>query len=195
MKMKKLNRKGFTLIELLAVIVILAVVMGIAANSVLSSMNKSRAGALSDSALIVANAFSQKYTEALVDGVPTKVYGDVTGFGGYDFSTTKNYYIDSKLADTFNISASNYAIAGSTGAATAVATSVDQSFVSFNASTGKFVVCLVANKTGSNFVDANKVTADTALSAVKTKSTDPTYNTIKIKSGNMAACSDGTKTW
>ena len=44
--MKKLNRKGFTLIELLAVIVILAVVMGIAITSVLSSMNSARAGAV-----------------------------------------------------------------------------------------------------------------------------------------------------
>lgn len=48
--MKKLNNKGFTLIELLAVVVILAVVMGIAMTSVLSAMNKSRGGSLEDSA-------------------------------------------------------------------------------------------------------------------------------------------------
>ena len=55
---QKLNNKGFTLIELLAVVVILAVVMGIAMTQVLSAMNKSRAGSLADSALVVANAFN-----------------------------------------------------------------------------------------------------------------------------------------
>ena len=41
-KRKKLNNKGFTLIELLAVIVILAIVMGVAANAILNVMNDSR---------------------------------------------------------------------------------------------------------------------------------------------------------
>ena len=57
-----MNNKGFTLIELLAVVVILAVVMGIAMTTVLSSMNKARAGALSDSATAIAQGFNTKYT-------------------------------------------------------------------------------------------------------------------------------------
>ena len=60
--LKRLNNKGFTLIELLAVVVILAVVMGIAMTSVLSAMNKSRGGSLSDTATVIAQAFNQKYT-------------------------------------------------------------------------------------------------------------------------------------
>lgn len=43
---RKLNNKGFTLIELLAVVVILAIVMGIAATSVLNSINNSRKSSL-----------------------------------------------------------------------------------------------------------------------------------------------------
>ena len=40
--MKKLNRKGFTLVELLAVIVILAIVVGIAIPSVTNIINGSK---------------------------------------------------------------------------------------------------------------------------------------------------------
>lgn len=191
--MKKLNNKGFTLIELLAVVVILAVVMGIAMTSVLSAMNKSRGGSLADTASVIAQAFNQKYTESLVDGVPTNVYGDVLT-SGYNFSTSGIYFIDKSLADTFNISANGYALADAHGAVPADA-AVTNSFISYNSSTGKFVACMVANTTGSYFVDSYKVTADTAISAIKTPSTDITFNTIKVASGNMIACSDGSKSW
>ena len=40
--MKKLNKKGFTLVELLAVIVVLAIILGIAATRVIATINKSR---------------------------------------------------------------------------------------------------------------------------------------------------------
>ena len=53
--MKKLNNKGFTLIELLAVIVILALVMGIAATSMLSTMNNSRKSTLHSAAQTAAS--------------------------------------------------------------------------------------------------------------------------------------------
>lgn len=51
---KKLNNKGFTLIELLAVIVILALVMGIAATSMLTTMNNSRKSTLHSAAQTAA---------------------------------------------------------------------------------------------------------------------------------------------
>ena len=52
--MRKLNRKGFTLVELLAVVVILALVMGIAASSMLSTMNTSRKSTLHSAAQTAA---------------------------------------------------------------------------------------------------------------------------------------------
>lgn len=201
---KRLNNKGFTLIELLAVVVILAVVMGIAMNSVLSSMNKSRGGSLSDSAMVIANGFNQKYTESLVDGVPSNVYGDVLT-DGYNFQSNAIYYLDKGLADSFNISEDGYAFVNSdtntnvsadstatpkTGITTS--TAMKNSFVYFDASNGKFVVCLVANKNGSYFVDNYKLDAVSNIVTLKIGSTDVA---VTVPIGEMFACSDGLKSW
>ena len=76
-KFKRLNRKGFTLIELLAVIVILAIVMGIAANSVLTSINNSRKSSLYSAAQNAANTLNNWATEdAMVSSANQKVLGD-----------------------------------------------------------------------------------------------------------------------
>lgn len=191
---KKLDNKGFTLIELLAVVVILAVVMGIAMSSVLSSMNKARGGSLSDSAISIAQTFNTKYTESLVDGVPSDVYGDVLGSGsGYNFQATSKYYLDTKLAATFNISAASYAL---TSKSTALSTTgVANSFISYNNTTGKFIVCMVANTSGNYYVKAYATTAATKLSALKKPSTDTTIKDITVAANTMIACSDGTKSW
>ncbi|MGN1028633.1 MAG: prepilin-type N-terminal cleavage/methylation domain-containing protein [Bacilli bacterium] len=208
---KRLNNKGFTLIELLAVVVILAVVMGIAMTQVLSAMNKSRGGSLEDSALTIAQAFNQKYTESLVDGVPSKVYGGsasepLGASAGYNFQSDAVYYLDKALADTFNISEKGYAFINSatsdnvdaitstvpTTALTSTVT-VKNSFVTFTASTGKFVVCLFANKDGSYYVDNYKEDADTNIITIGTGSTAVTVNGA---AGTMYACSDGgTRSW
>lgn len=67
---RKLNNKGFTLIELLAVVVILAIVMGIAATSVLSSINNSRSSTLLSTA---QNAANQLNTWASEDALATEI--------------------------------------------------------------------------------------------------------------------------
>lgn len=185
-KRKRLNNKGFTLIELLAVVVILAVVMGIAMTNILSSMNKSRGGSLSDTASVIANGFSQKYTESLVDGVPTSVYGL------YDLSASHRYYLSDSLADEFNISTSTYTLKAKENASTAIdtETSVDASFFSFDAATGKFIVCMVANPAGNNYVSTYSKSGGTKVFS------SITYTFAQIDSKNaMYACSDGTKSW
>lgn len=63
--MKK-NKKGFTLIELLAVIVILAIVMGISANSVLNSINSSRKSSLYSAAQNAANSLNTWISEDMI---------------------------------------------------------------------------------------------------------------------------------
>lgn len=205
---KGLNNKGFTLIELLAVVVILAVVMGIAMTSVISSMNSARAGALSDSATSVAQALNQKYTESLVSGAPTNVYGDVIT-NGYDFSTSGVYYLTDGLSDELNISKSTLRLnntAEKLAAPDAGANyKVNQSFITYDAAKGRFVVCLIANNSGNNFVVGNAIDYTTEDTAKKAKIIDVTVNTFKVNFVSTAAsgaetnvmysCSDGQKSW
>ena len=191
MKLRKLNNKGFTLIELLAVVVILAVVMGIAMTSVLSSMNKSRGGSLSDSASVIANAFNQKRTEAMVDGVPSDVYGDVLKSTdaekkGYDFQSDLTAEIPSGLATTFNISEDSYALGNAANSIADNATAVSNSFVSYNNETGKFVVCMVAKTTGNYYVKSF---------AKKKEVKDINGKKYTFADGTMYSCSNGEKSW
>lgn len=159
MKMMKLNNKGFTLVELLAVVVILAVVMGIAANSVLSSMNNSRKGSLQNSAKSVSQAFQTKYSEAMVTQSLNNIYGDILG-DGYNFvgASTENpvfYQLAKNLENELNLSSSTYKLveSGATTALTAAADgsySISNSFIAFNGKT--VVVCLFAEKNGNYYV-------------------------------------------
>ena len=59
--MKKLNRKGFTLVELLAVIVILAIVVGITLMTVLPTLQKSRQAAFDLTAQTAADYYEKQY--------------------------------------------------------------------------------------------------------------------------------------
>jgi len=198
---KKLNNKGFTLIELLAVVVILAVVMGIATTSVLSAMNKSRAGSLEDSALVIAQAFNQKYTESLVDGVPNRVYSDVLGdlnndgtIDGYNFQTSRTYRIVNKLADTFNISGTNYRLPNELKYLSSATGNYTNSFVHFNDRTGKFTVCLIANNTGNIYVRSMAI--DAGKKAKVLDDGNGLTRTIGSKeTAIMFACSNGVNSW
>ena len=71
--MKKLNRKGFTLVELLAVIIILAIVVGITIPAVLNTINSSRKQAAQTAADVAAKWIAEQYTIASVSS------GDVSG--------------------------------------------------------------------------------------------------------------------
>ena len=193
--MKKLNRKGFTLIELLAVIVILAVVMGIAVNSVLSSMNKARAGAIADTAMIVANAFNQKYTEELVGGTPEKVYMTEMGeTNGYNFAVTDTtkYTLSKKLVSTLKISDKTYALVDGYASITTLPTvsdggkTIDASFLEFNPTTGVFTVCMSAMVSGPNYVAAYSKANGSGADSMKG---------FALNDATMMACSDGVDTW
>ena len=69
--MKKLNRKGFTLVELLAVIVILAIVVGITLVTILPTLSETRQKAFDASAETAADFLEKQYQLSLV--------GDITG--------------------------------------------------------------------------------------------------------------------
>ena len=197
---KRLNNKGFTLIELLAVVVILAVVMGIAMTSVLSSMNNSRKSSLENSAKSLQQGITTKYSEAQVIGKLSSVYKDeIQGMtAGYDFNKTASnaapiyYSIPSVLSTEFNLSPSTYVIDGNlsnvayapttNGTTTAPA---NQSFIAFNGSS--FVVCLIAQKTGNMYV-ANY--AETAADTINVFGA-----TVDVAAQTMYACSNEQNSW
>ena len=135
--MKNKNKKGFTLIELLAVIVILAVVMGIAANSVLNSMNQARGGALLDSAQVIARGLDQRLMAVQVEGSNT-IRGTALTVGSTGISTISN-----ALLEEYGLKTTDYI---GTADATAIAVNADaapaSSFIYYNASKGSFIVCL-----------------------------------------------------
>ncbi len=74
--MRKLNKKGFTLVELLAVIIILAVVVGITIPAVLTTVDDARKKAGADAAAIMADWVDKQYGLVSI------------GFGGEDSAFT-----------------------------------------------------------------------------------------------------------
>ena len=64
--MKRLNKKGFTLVELLAVIVILAIVVGITLVTVLPTLQKSRQSAFELTPNTAADFLEKQYQSELI---------------------------------------------------------------------------------------------------------------------------------
>ena len=183
---RRLNNKGFTLIELLAVIVILAVVMGIATNSVLTSMNNARGGSLIDSAEIVKRDMSNRLMSAQLNNTTGGAIAGtslVVGTSGASY-ITKSFVKEFGLSDTdYNFIADNGTLAiGATADVTAT-----NSFVYYNATDNSFVVCLSAKAGGKYDVSGFRKSAVSLVSHASGK---------YIKSAAvMFGCTNGTKTW
>lgn len=174
--------------------------------------------------MTIAQAFNQKYTESLVGGVPSNVYGDVLGTG-YNFQSDATYYLDASLANEFNITEKGYAFynskkgvnengntaddasqlinvtkkMGETTNAVYPTEGIQNSFVTFDASAGKFVVCMFANRGGSYYVDNFKTiaTEDDTPGTDNIKVDGITTDTKKLVAAadTMYACSNGEKSW
>ena len=170
-KFKKLNRKGFTLIELLAVIVILAIVMGVAANSVLNVMNDSRKNTLQSSAKSAADAFRTAYAEYQLGGTNRTT---ILGITATDLIKTSATTVALSSAGTnLNLSSNNYDLA--------------KSYVRYNPTTGAFTVCLTASSTGSYYLASAIRTSEVAAGSSPVG--------VKLEKNTMWACSDDTHSW
>ena len=99
--MKRLNRKGFTLVELLAVIVILAIVVGITLITVLPTLKKSRQEAFNLTAQTAADYYEKQYQLYMIGETADITVGALTDVdyakaglkaGNYDAG---NYQVDS----------------------------------------------------------------------------------------------------
>ena len=204
-KFKRLNRKGFTLIELLAVIVILAVVMGIAATSVIGVMNNSRKNGLQQGAAAVADSFRVAYAEAIMNGDT----GNVLGVNISD--THRIYTLNEDVLKRLNITSTNYTVppVTGTGASTGIVNwtpvpgatiAMTNSFIYVD-NNNNIIACMIARPGGSYDLAQFRGNAAVATGITTTRiaqngtihATQPA--TVNIAANNMWACSNGTHSW
>ena len=111
--MKRLNKKGFTLVELLAVIIILAVVVGITIPAVLSTVSGAKSSAFETASKTAADWFDRQYQAYLVGNetispVHTE-FKNVVGNIGSNGSTTTSINANAALISAAGLTPANIA--------------------------------------------------------------------------------------
>lgn len=153
--MKRLNRKGFTLVELLAVIVILAIVVGITLVTVLPTLKKSRQQAFELTANTVAEYLEKQYQAQLIgEGIDVAVtipLNDAKTIGADDFKKA-------------GVKPANYA-----GGTWYINTTTGRACVVLNAATSKWASEKTGRKAGE-FHDVDPATASSTGCSTDTSS-------------------------
>ena len=185
MKINKLNKKGFTLIELLAVVVILAIVMGISGSSVINSMNRARRNSLLSAAQNAANTINEWYAEDQLAPADEQKLG-VSFATSTQSDSTKDKWIciDSininnggnnssiPLSNALSLSGDDFNLTGATTGYTGtgksyndIASDAEQcSAFRFSTKTGGYEVLLIASKKGKFYVNADGADKNFAFS-------------------------------
>lgn len=133
--MKKLNRKGFTLVELLAVIIILAIVVGITIPAVLTTIKNTRDKAFQSSVDEVANWLdrqAQSFTIGDSEVSTTDANYKTKCTDGTTISS--NCTVDAVLLAAAGVKPGNYTTTNST--------------ITYNSGTGRYCVKLYGAKAG-----------------------------------------------
>ena len=153
---RKLNNKGFTLIELLAVVVILAIVMGIAATSVLTSINNSRKSSLVSTSQNLANTLNTWVSEDMVSPKAVdKKLGDtfkINNGGSVAKLSTALSLSDKDIVLRGNVPVKPYKNATGDSTIKVEGDSKTCSAFRYNKTTGAFEVLLVAAEGGKYWV-------------------------------------------
>ncbi len=173
---KRLDNKGFTLIELLAVIVILAIVMGISANSVLNSINQSRKSSLHSTAQNAANNLNTWISEDMIQtDNANKKLGDTFISDSQDnewhciaeFTSIVNKGKAASLMNALSLNTKDLVLTTSgvpvvasgktpTPTVKGIDTGSTCSALRYNSSTGGYEILLVAKNGGKYYVSADK---------------------------------------
>lgn len=179
---KRLDNKGFTLIELLAVIVILAIVMGISANNVLNSINQSRKSSLHSTAQNAANNLNTWISEDMIvtDNAQKKLGDDFISDSQdnewhciAEFTSIVNKGKAASLMNALSLNTKDLVLTTSsvpvvasgktpTPTVKGVDTGSTCSALRYNSSTGGYEVLLVAKNGGKYYVSADKYALDDA---------------------------------
>ena len=146
--MKKLNRKGFTLVELLAVIIILAIVVGITIPAVLTTTNKAKEKAFQTAADTAADWFDRQYQVALTGLDSTGIATLDTNFTSACDDPTSTGTDYSLCTATTGVDITSSSIMASAGLKSS---NVEKMNVKINSSTGRTCVELTAKNGGDYY--------------------------------------------
>ena len=173
MNRKRLNNKGFTLIELLAVVVILAIVMGITGTAVLRSINNTRKSTLYSAAQNAANTLNTWVTEdSLVTIDAEKKLGDNfiansqtdnwICLGNTNIANIQNGGSSASLIKALGFSENDIVIDASatfgketTDASGKITGNPNCSALKYNKATGGYEIVLVAKAGGKYYVSSD----------------------------------------